>query len=80
MEQTLSISDCSQAVGLSQKQLRQYEQRRYISAPLRITCGTIRYRRYTKKNIKELKIFKNFLKQGFTLPVSSAKTAELRNK
>lgn len=80
MEKSKGIADASKETGCSPRQLRNYEARRYIKPPVRITCGEIRYRRFENQNIKEIKIFKNFVDQGFTLPVASAKTAELLRK
>jgi len=75
MKNSLSISDASRVTQLSQRQLRNYEARGYIDEPLRIRCGEIRYRRYLPENIENIKIFKSYLDQGFTLPVASAKAA-----
>jgi len=80
MRDSKSIADCSRETGCTQRQLRNYEARGYIAHPERITCGEIRYRRFSKENIKEIKIFKNFVDQGFTLKVSAAKTAEILRK
>ncbi len=75
MKDSLSIADASKKTRLSQRQLRNYEARGYIDQPLRIRCGEIRYRRYTPENIENIKIFKSYLDQGFTLSVAAAKTA-----
>lgn len=80
MQNSLSISDASQTTGFSQRQLRTYEARGYIDPPLRITCGEIRYRRYTKENLENIKIFKSYLDQGFTLPVAATKAAKEQGK
>ena len=80
MYKTLSISDCSKVTGFSQRQLRNFELRGYIDSPERITCGEIRYRRYSDANVKDLKIFKTYLDQGFTLSVAAAKTAAHQEK
>jgi len=80
MKKSKGIADCSKETGCSQRQLRNYEARGYIKPPVRITCGEIRYRRYTRENIEEIKIFKGFVDQGFTLPIAAAKTAEYLNK
>ena len=80
MKDSLSIADASKATFLTQRQLRSYEARGYIDQPLRIRCGEIRYRRYTPENIENIKIFKTYLDQGFTLPVAAAKTAAYQEK
>ncbi|MCD4675943.1 MAG: MerR family transcriptional regulator [Desulfobacula sp.] len=80
MKDSKSIADCSKETGLSQRQLRNYETRNYIDPPLRITCGEIRYRRYTPENIENIKVFKSYLDLGFTLPVAAAKTEAHQEK
>ena len=80
MQETKGIADCSKETGCSQRQLRNYETRGYIKPPVRIVCGEIRYRRYTRENIEEIKIFKNFIDRGFTLKMAAAKTAEFLKK
>ncbi|MBT4526295.1 MAG: MerR family transcriptional regulator [Deltaproteobacteria bacterium] len=80
MKDSLGIADASKESCCSARQLRNYEARGYIKPPVRITCGEIRYRRFSKENLKEIKIFKSFVDQGFTLPVASAKTAEILEK
>lgn len=76
MKDSLSIADASRATGFSQRQLRNYELRGYIDPPLRIRCGEISYRRYTNENLENIKTFKTYLNQGFTLPVSAQKASE----
>ena len=80
MLKTYSIADCSKKTGFSQRQLRNYEARDYIAPPQRITCGEIRYRRYSEFNIENIKIFKSYLDQGFTLTVAAAKTTIHQDK
>jgi len=80
MKDSLSISDASSATGLSQKQLRDYEAKGFISDPIKIRCGSIQYRRYSPKHIKSIKVFKNYVDQGYTLPVSSQKAFEDQGK
>ena len=82
MKKSLSISDASRATGLSQKQLRSYEARGYISEPFKVRCGEIAYRRYTAQHIAEIKAFKRFVDEGFTLQAASRKIKEkvLRHK
>ncbi|MDA3790187.1 MAG: hypothetical protein PF503_17055 [Desulfobacula sp.] len=40
----------------------------------------IRYRRYTPENVENIKIFKIYLDQGFTLPIAASKTAAHQEK
>ena len=43
-QETFSIGDTARMTGVSQKQLRHWEARGYISAPMRIVCGQRAYR------------------------------------
>lgn len=80
MEDTMSISDASQATGLSQKQLREYEAKGYIPESIKVRCGSIQYRRYTDNQIEALKVFKGFIEQGFTLSAAKIKIREYLGK
>lgn len=73
MIETVSISDASQEIGLSQRQLRGYEAKGYIKPSIKVRSGSICYRRYSPEHIEEIKIFKKYLGQGFKLPVAAQK-------
>ena len=76
MKDSVSISDASAEVGLSQKQLREYEAKGFINEPFKVQCGKIMYRHYSPEHIREIKIFAKYKSQGFTLPVASIKAFE----
>mgnify|MGYP000218155888 FL=1 len=80
MNETLSISDTSEVTGFSQRQLRNYEARGYINPTQKIRCGKIQYRRYSPENIENIKSFKSYLDQGFTLKAASRLTKENTEK
>lgn len=80
MRDTLSIADASKATGFTPRQLRSYEATNYIRKPLRITCGEIKYRRYSPKHVSEIKEFKRLLDEGFTLSAASEKAFNLTKK
>ena len=73
MKNSVSISDASTETGLSQKQLREYEAKGYINEPIKVRCGSISYRYFSPKHIREIKIFAKYKKQGFTLPIAASK-------
>ena len=73
MKNSISISDASTKTGLSQKQLREYEAKGYINEPIKVRCGSISYRYFSPKHIREIKIFAKYKNQGFTLPIASRK-------
>ena len=76
MNETVSISEASEKTGLSQRQLRTYEAKGYIETPVKIRSGAFGYRRYTPEHIQQIKIFKSFLDQGYTLQTASIKAKE----
>jgi DNA-binding transcriptional MerR regulator len=76
MNETVSISEASEKTGLSQRQLRTYEAKGYIETPVKIRSGAFGYRRYTPEHIQQIKIFKSFLDQGYTLRTASIKAKE----
>ena len=80
MEYTISISDVSKLTGFTQRQLRGFHARGYTLTPYLVTCGSISYRRYAKKHLENLKLFKGFLDEGFTLSVASQKAFESQGK
>jgi DNA-binding transcriptional MerR regulator len=79
MNETVSISEASEKTGLSQRQLRTYEAKGYIETPVKIRSGAFGYRRYTPEHIQQIKIFKSFLDEGFTLKSASEKAKEAKN-
>jgi|APSaa5957512622_1039677.scaffolds.fasta_scaffold200653_2 DNA-binding transcriptional MerR regulator len=80
MEHTISISDVSKLSGFTQRQLRNFHAKGYTLTPYLVTCGSISYRRYAKEHVENLKLFKGFLDEGFTLPVASQKAFESQGK
>ncbi len=76
MEQTISISGASNSTGFSQRQLRGFQDKGYITTPILITSGQLKYRRYTAEHIRGIKLFKKYLDQGYTLPMASQKAYE----
>jgi DNA-binding transcriptional MerR regulator len=67
MLDTLSIGDVVKMTGITEKQLRFWEDRAYIPKPQRLVCGAIAYRRYTKDQVQFISLVKEFLDQGYTL-------------
>ena len=68
---TYSIGDTARITGVSQKQLRNWEARGYITPPIRIVCGQRAYRHYTEKQVKQIQAMKKLMDEGYTLPFAS---------
>jgi DNA-binding transcriptional MerR regulator len=67
VNKTYSIGDLSELVGISKRQLRNWETLGYIQEPMRIRYGKRHYRRYSTDDLKLIKKIKFFLDQGYTL-------------
>ena len=67
VKKTYSIGDLSEIVGISKRQLRNWEALGYIQEPMRIRYGKRLYRRYSIDDLKLIKKIKFFLDQGYTL-------------
>jgi len=77
IEITYSIGETEKQTGASQKQIRYWERRQYISEPTeRNVCGDIAYRRFTQSQVELIRTIKGYLDQGYTL----ARAAELAEK
>ena len=70
-QKTFSIGDTAKIAGVSQKQLRHWEARGYISLPIRVVCGQRAYRHYTEKQVNQIKALKRLMDEGYALPFAS---------
>ena len=70
-QKTFSIGDTAKIAGVSQKQLRNWEARGYISPPIRIVCGQRAYRHYTEKQVKQIQAMNKLMDEGYALPFAS---------
>ena len=64
---TFSIGDTARMTGASQKQIRHWEHRGYISPAMRVICGERAYRYFSRTQVEQIKAIKALLDQGFTL-------------
>ena len=75
---TYGIGEASSLTGVSERQLRRWQDLNYIDGVERIVCGERSYRRYSESNILQIKAIKIHLDQGYTLAAAVKK--ELKNK
>jgi DNA-binding transcriptional MerR regulator len=75
MKRTFSIGDTARITGITEKQLRHWEQQGYLSDIERTICGERAYRFYSEAQIKQISKMKEYLDMGYTLK-SSAKLAK----
>jgi DNA-binding transcriptional MerR regulator len=70
---TFSIGDAAKLIGISQKQIRNWEEKKYIPKPERVVSGNRAYRRFTPSNVETMRLIKEHLDAGFTLKVAVQK-------
>ena len=73
--QNYSIGDTSKMSGASKKQIRNWEDRKYIPTADRVVSGDRAYRRFSLKQVELISRIKDFLDEGFTLPAAAEKAA-----
>jgi len=69
-----SIGETARITGVSQKKLRYWEKRGFILDVKRSICGERSYRRFTKSHVQQIKIIKEYLEEGYTLPAAAGKS------
>ena len=75
MKRTFSIGDTARITGVTEKQLRHWEEQGYLSDIERTICGDRAYRRFSEDQINQISKMKEYLDMGYTLK-SSAKLAK----
>lgn len=76
MNRSFSIGDTAKITGVSQKQIRSWEQKGYISKALRVVSGERAYRRFTAGQVEIISSIKQYLDLGFTLPTAAKKASK----
>jgi DNA-binding transcriptional MerR regulator len=70
---TFSIGDTAKMTGATQKQIRHWEAKGYISEAGRVVSGVRAYRRFTLGQVETISKIKEFLDEGFTLLAAAQK-------
>ena len=70
---TFSIGDTAKMTKATQKQIRHWEAKGYISEAARVVSGDRAYRRFTPDQVETIRQIKEFLDQGFTLTAAAQK-------
>lgn len=71
--ETFSIGDTAKMTGASQKQIRNWEAKYYISTADRLVCGERSFRRYNIEQVETIRLIKENLDAGFTLKAAVEK-------
>ena len=74
-KQTFSIGDTAKRAGVSQKQIRNWEEKKYSPEAERVVSGNRAYRRFTPSQVETMRLIKEYLDAGFTLSSAVSKAA-----
>ena len=66
-----SIGDTARMTGVTPKQIRHWEARKYIPQATRVVCGDMAYRYFSLDQIEIITKIKGYLDQGYTLSHAS---------
>ena len=71
--QTYSIGEAARICGVTEKQIRHWEQKGHIPTPQRVICGKRSYRQFTEEGFNLIRTIREYLDQGFTLSIAARK-------
>jgi DNA-binding transcriptional MerR regulator len=70
-----SIGEAARICGVTEKQIRHWEEKGHIPSPQRVICGKRNYRQFTEEGFKLIHRIKEYLDEGFTLTSAARKAA-----
>ncbi|RJR51789.1 MAG: MerR family transcriptional regulator [Desulfobacteraceae bacterium] len=72
---TYSIGEAARLCGVTEKQIRHWEDMNYIPQASRVICGKRSYRQFTEDEFRLIRSIKRSLDDGFTLAAAVRKAA-----
>lgn len=66
-----SIGDTAKITGASQKQIRHWEARGYITKADRVRCGERAYRYFNQDQVEQIQAIKKMMDEGYALAHAS---------
>jgi MerR family transcriptional regulator, copper efflux regulator len=75
-QQLYSIGQAAKNCGVTEKQIRHWEDKGHIPESRRVFCGERSYRQYTEDDFDLISRIKKYLDEGFTL-LTAAKKARI---
>jgi DNA-binding transcriptional MerR regulator len=70
---TYSIGEAARICGVTEKQIRHWEERELIPSPQRVICGKRSYRQFTEEGFNLIRRIREYLDEGYTLSVAAKK-------
>jgi DNA-binding transcriptional MerR regulator len=77
-KKSYSIGEAARICGVTEKQIRHWEEKGHMPQPQRVICGKRSYRLFGDGELKQIRRIKKFLDEGFTL-ASAARKAGAEN-
>ena len=74
-QKTYSIGEAARICGVTEKQIRHWEELRHIPLAQRVSCGKRSYRQFTEEDFRLIHSIKRHLDEGFTLQMAVRKAA-----
>jgi DNA-binding transcriptional MerR regulator len=75
-QKTYSIGETARICGITEKQIRYWEEKKHIPSPQRVICGQRSYRQFTEEDFKLIRRIKEYSDEGFQLAAAAKKAAE----
>ena len=72
-QKTYSIGEAARICGITEKQIRYWEERNLIPQAQRVICGKRSYRQFTEREFKLIHKIKGYLDEGFALSAAAEK-------
>ena len=76
-QKTYSIGEAARICGVTQKQIRHWEEKKHSPKAQRVICGERSYRQYTAEDFDLISRIKKYLDEGYTLSAAARKAGEV---
>ncbi len=75
-QKSYSIGEAARICGVTQKQIRHWEEKNHIPTAQRVICGERSYRQFTEEDFEIIRRIKEYLDEGYTLHIAARKAKE----
>jgi MerR family transcriptional regulator, global nitrogen regulator len=75
-EQIYSIGETAKICGVSERQIRHWEDKQHFPKLDRVICGKRTYRQFSEADFTLIRRIKHYLDEGYTLAAASKKAGE----
>ena len=75
-QKTYSIGEAARICGVTEKQIRHWEEKNHIPTLPRVICGERSYRQFTETEFNIIHKIREYLDEGYTLSTAAKKAAK----